>query len=359
MAPIRAVARAAVVTLEHQPVMAEDFGALPHSPQVACLAGVRQSAAVILILGERYGAKQPSGRSATHEEYLEARDRCSLLVFVQEGVSPEPEQATFIKEVESWKTGFMRQGFIDSNDLQAKIIRALHRIDVTAAGAPFDAQELLARAAAAFPESDRGYHHGPVLSISVAGGPSQTILRPAEMDQAALAEKLEQMALYGTHRIFERGAATESQIEEAKLVLKQGDRSGRNLILDAQGGVLIQQPLSADREDRMSSVILVETVKERMVSALRYSLWLLDEMDPTQRLSHLVVGAFISGGMTMRTRAEHQASPNSYSMSSFGRNERSPVYLSPPHMLRPALAQRLEPIVEDLTVLLRRQFDQR
>lgn len=73
MEPIRAVARQVVTTLRHDPVMAEDFGARPMSPQIACLSGVRESDLVILILGEHYGAVQPSGISATHEEYREAK----------------------------------------------------------------------------------------------------------------------------------------------------------------------------------------------------------------------------------------------------------------------------------------------
>jgi hypothetical protein len=75
MGPIRAAAREVVSTLRGEPIMAEDFGAQPHSPQVACLTGLRQSDLVVLILGEQYGAIQPSGFSATHEEYREARAR--------------------------------------------------------------------------------------------------------------------------------------------------------------------------------------------------------------------------------------------------------------------------------------------
>ena len=76
MEDLRAAARDAVLQLGHEPVMAEDFGALPHSPQVTCLTGLRQSALMILILGAHYGAKQALGLSATHEEYREAKDRC-------------------------------------------------------------------------------------------------------------------------------------------------------------------------------------------------------------------------------------------------------------------------------------------
>jgi hypothetical protein len=74
MEQIRTAARNAITILGHEPVVAEDFGALPHTPQVACLDGLRRSAAVVLILGARYGAKQISGLSATHEEYREARE---------------------------------------------------------------------------------------------------------------------------------------------------------------------------------------------------------------------------------------------------------------------------------------------
>jgi hypothetical protein len=63
MEAFRAAAREALTTLRHEPIMAEEFGAQPNSPQVACLTGLRQSDVVVLILGEHYGAVQPSGLS--------------------------------------------------------------------------------------------------------------------------------------------------------------------------------------------------------------------------------------------------------------------------------------------------------
>ncbi|WP_411201673.1 DUF4062 domain-containing protein [Kosakonia cowanii] len=54
----RDAVKKAIIVLGHKPVMAEDFGARSDSPQVTCLKGVRESDAVILILGSRYGAKQ-------------------------------------------------------------------------------------------------------------------------------------------------------------------------------------------------------------------------------------------------------------------------------------------------------------
>ena len=85
----RAAARRAVTTLRHEPVMAEDFGAQPNSPQIACLQGLRGSDMVVLILGEEYGfVPAGSSLSATHQEYREARETKPVLAFVQQGISP-------------------------------------------------------------------------------------------------------------------------------------------------------------------------------------------------------------------------------------------------------------------------------
>src|SRR5712671_6879826 len=121
MDALRSAAREAVLQLGHEPVMAEDLGARPHSPQVTCLSGLRESALMILILGAGYGTKQASGLSATHEEYREARDRCPIIAFVEEGVTRDAEQAAFVREVQSWETGLYRDGFSGPDQLRRLI----------------------------------------------------------------------------------------------------------------------------------------------------------------------------------------------------------------------------------------------
>lgn len=112
----RAAVREAIITLGHEPIMAEDFGAQPRSPQVACLQHLRESDLVILVLGERYGPPQASGLSATHEEYLEARDSKHLLAFVCEDMTAEPKQAALIAKVEQWAGGLLRHGYRSMTD---------------------------------------------------------------------------------------------------------------------------------------------------------------------------------------------------------------------------------------------------
>jgi hypothetical protein len=68
----------------------------------------------VLLIGSRYGAIQPSGYSATEEEYREAREHKQVLVFVESGVAREGRQEAFLTEVQSWAGGNLTQGFIAS-----------------------------------------------------------------------------------------------------------------------------------------------------------------------------------------------------------------------------------------------------
>ena len=123
----RTVASSAVRSLDHEVLRAEDFAASPSSPQVACLSAVRAADVVIVILGRRYGEVQASGKSATHEEFDEARRTKQVFVFVQTGGTPEPRQAALIDEAQSWAAGHYTGQFHDDESLRAHVIRALHR----------------------------------------------------------------------------------------------------------------------------------------------------------------------------------------------------------------------------------------
>lgn len=211
----RQAARRAVTTLRYEPIMAEDFGAQPNSPQIACLQGVRASDVVVLILGEQYGAIPPgSTLSATHQEYREARETKPVLAFVQQGVTPEPEQAAFIDEVQGWAGGLFRGGFNNAEDLQAGIIRALHDVTLATAVGPLDEGELARRAEALIPVENRNQTGSPFLDLAVAGGPTQRILRPVQLEASTLADELLQSALFGEHRFFDTGQGNETRLVE-------------------------------------------------------------------------------------------------------------------------------------------------
>jgi hypothetical protein len=318
MADIREAARSAVTSLGHEAVMAETFGTRTQSPQTACLDGVRSADAVVLILGANYGAKQPSGVSATHEEYREARDRGVVLAFVEEGVERDPEQAAFVREVQAWDTGLFRAGFTGAEDLRGKVTLALHQWQLSRATAPLDAAEVLQRALAFFPEEERGYSSsGAALVVSVAAGPTQAILRPSQVEDEAFAELLLQSAMFGPNKIFTHHQGSKHRIENDALILEQDGRDMRLIMLDGQGSVVIRLPM--EKNDHGMSAIIEEKVRKLLLASLNFANWLLDQIDPTNRLSHIVPAAQISGGSAFgwRTQREHDASPNSGSMRGF------------------------------------------
>jgi hypothetical protein len=348
-----------VTTLRHEPVMAEDFGAQPNSPQIACLKGLRGSDMVILILGEEYGFTPPgSSLSATHQEYREARETKPVLAFVQQGIAPGPEQAAFITEVQAWEGGLFRGGFVEPPDLQDGVTRALHDVTLSHATAPVDEQEMTARAAAMLEPESRNQMMPAMLDLIVVGGPRQRILRPAEIELPSFAEQLEQSALYGDSRLFDRTFGTASGLDGSDLVLRQ--ERGAAIRVTEQGSISLRLPLderrTGGRTDPMSGMVIVEeTVQQRLGTALDYAAGVIERIDRTQRLTHLVVAARLSGvdHRGWRTRAQHATNPNSVQIGHDGIRERPPIVLT---MRRAALGLDRTALIEDILVPLRRQF---
>lgn len=357
----RAAAKAAIELLRHRPIMAEDFGARPSSPQVACLNGVREADLVILILGDRYGATQASGLSATHEEYREARGNKQILVFLNAN-NPDSEQAAFIQEISGWEQGMFRDAFTDAADLGRRVTQAIHGYELANVTGPLDPAALAHRAIALLPEVERD-QSGISLQLAVATGPQATILRPAEMEAHDLAEALEQQALFGKPPLLDRRLGTESGLEDHALVIAQEGRFGARTEVRfwGTGDMRLIVPVRDDDRSGMSMVI-EEIVAEQLASTIAFAAWTLARVDPTQKLSHVALAARVTGrsAMSWRTRAEHAASPNAGSWDAMGReHEREePVQLSPPHMVRAALTMNAAKVAEDLLVLLRRRWKQ-
>lgn len=355
----RAVVKRAIELFRHRAVMAEDFGARPSSPQVACLAGVREADLIVLILGERYGARQASGSSATHEEYREAQGNKPILVFLH-GTDPEPDQAAFIQEVSGWEQGLFRAPFSNPQELGDRVAQALHDYELANAASPLDPDGLAQRAKAMLPEVDRNYSDAS-LHLAVAAGPRMAVLRPAEIEAGDLAAALEQQALFGSPPLFDRRIGTNTRLDDHALVVFQEGRQGMRSEIRLWGTGDVRLILPVREVERSGlSVLIEETVAEQLAAALAFSAWLLSRVDPTEKVSHVALAARLAGQGVMgwRTRAEHAASPNSGSFDGMGREREreEPVLLSPPHMVRPALTMNTARIAEDLLVLIRRRW---
>jgi hypothetical protein len=206
-------------------------------PKIACLDGLRQSAAVILIVGAGYGDRQRSGLSATHEEYREARETRPVFAFIQQGAVKEPEQEAFLAEVQAWDTGIFRESFSTPEELRGKVVRALHSWELTLA-VPLDPAELLARAVANIPQDKYGNRvRTPTLLISVAAGPSQGILRPSDLEARPLRDDILKAAMFD-HPIFDTAAGSKAGLAGHALVV--GQEGGASVQVDAQGDLVIE-----------------------------------------------------------------------------------------------------------------------
>lgn len=356
---LRRAARDAITSLGHEPVMAEDFRAQANSPQVACLQGLRSAELVVLILVDRYGSPQPgSGLSPTHEEYLEARGAKPILLFVQEGVAPEPRQAELLREAQGWQGGLFREGFRDAEQLRQLITRAIHGYELSHASAPLDVPALARETEALLADRhrDRG-QGGPMLRFAIAGGPPGQLLRPAELEDEGLADAIQQRAMFSSPRLFERDAGVERRIEGDALVLEQ--EGGARISLDERGRIDLRLPL--ERKTAQSRgfggfmlAIIQESVVRELANAIAFSAWLLDHVDGTQRVSHVAMSAKIEASehLGWRTQAEQDASPNSGTMR-MGEAPSRPATLDRP---RAALKFDAPRLAEDLMVPLRRQW---
>ncbi len=352
---LRDAAASGVETLGHRAVRAEDFGASPDSPQVACLAGVRQSDAMVLLLTSRYGQIQESGLSATHEEYREARASRPVMVFIETGIDPEPRQGEFIKEVQGWERGHFTADFSDAADLRDKVIRAMHDYVLANESAPLDEAELTQRAHTLVPQSRMT--GGTDLIVVIASGPQRTVLRPAELEDNELRRFLMAEALTGTDAVLNPARGTDVRIRGDTIQLIQ-DSGEASVSLDEGGNLVVVQPAIERDEWRTSGItsIIEEKVTESITRALQFGARVLDRIDPTQRVSHVAVAVAIRGAghMPWRTREEQQRSPNATTMGMRSKDH-VVVTLSPPVRRRAALLHDTQRLAEDFTVRLRRE----
>jgi len=353
MEPFRAAARAAVHQLGHTAIMAEDFGAQPSSPQVACLDGLRKSALTILIIGERYGVRQRSGLSATHEEFNEARDRRPILAFLQEGVTHDADQAAFVKEVGAWETGPFRESFTTPEELMSRITKRLHQWEVATAAGPVDEGEMLKRAFDLLPSDDRS-NRGISIALAMAGGPRQALLRPAQIENPNFKRDIQKAALFGSAPIFSPEDKTIASVRNHALVLSHGDNLG-TFSIDGEGGLFFKLPLP-NRSGLSGMVVIEEDAADIVKRALAFGVEIWESIDPTHRISHAaLVCALMSGNYSVwRTRAAQAASPDSYQMN-VGNEGPKPIHLNPAVRARSAISYQRDEIAEDLITLLKRQ----
>lgn len=121
-----------ILALGHEPRRFEDFGATATPSREACLRGVDESDAYLLLLGPNYGHVFPeTGQSATHDEWMAAVAKgLPKLVFRKRSVDFEPEQEQFARLVGDYRSGVFYAEYTDVQDLQTKVVQALRGLEL-------------------------------------------------------------------------------------------------------------------------------------------------------------------------------------------------------------------------------------
>ena len=345
----------AISSLGYQVVRAEDFGASGDSPQQACLAAVREVDIVVLLLGARYGVRQASGLSATHEEYREALKYSPVVAFIQKDMAFEPNQEEFLKEVREWETGHLTASFSTEDELRQVVTRELHRHMVSMATRPVDEEDLLTLAVQALGGANSS-RSTPQLILSLAPGPRQEVLRPGELESGSFVRETLQQALFGPHALFDVKAGTQTDLRDGWLVFSQKSSS---IEINSAGGVVIRRPvLRADRNPLALPALIEEDIEEQLFIALQFAAASLDRMDSVRRLSHVGIVAALTdvSFQAWRTRGEHARNPNSMTLS--GNQDDVVARLTPSVRARAEVRLRASELAYDLMVLLRRDFRQ-
>jgi hypothetical protein len=332
--------------LGHSAVRSERFVAQPDAPQVVCLREARDADAVVLLLGATYGPLQTSGCSASHEEYLSVRESDKVLVFIEEGVDPEPAQAAFIKDVRAWTSpGHLTSPFRNTQELTRAVVRSLKDFEVRRSGGLIDDGEMLKRAEQ---NVRRHRNHGSGdLIVTIVPGPTQTLVRPSELEPSSLGRSLAQEALFGPDPLFGLEGAREPRLLDGELVL---EHAAGWVSLAATGDVTIRR---ACRPPDGLRPIVESLVEAAIASSLRFGARVLAQIDSVERAPYAVVVATITNPNSWVTAAEFQANPNRLTMSRFLDMTPVSAYLSPPGRRRPQLTADAEGVAADLTVLLR------
>jgi hypothetical protein len=215
-----------------------------------------------------------------------------------------------------------------------------------------DSRDLVERARVAFPrQTGMGVGTG-TLVLSVSAGPSAVLLRPTELRDATTGQRLLEQAVMGNPAVLDLANATRIEREGSQIALRQNDAF---VTVDSRGTVVVGGPAREDTRQGLPAII-EEVVRDRLERAIRFVGRVLDQIDGQGGLTHvaLCAGLLGAGAFGWRTRAEHQASPNSMTMApGLMRGGAEPiVQLDPPVRPRTALGLEASSLAEDLTVLL-------
>jgi hypothetical protein len=174
----------------YEPRRFADFSAQPVPSRDACLAGVQEADAYLLILGEHYGEPLvDTGKAPTEEEFTLARQRgIPILVFRKKGTDPDDRQREFIARIGDYQHGRFWKEFADNGELAVAVLDALGSIAAEAAPLcwePATTEPVIRWRADRQALIDRSAIYLPVLEAHLAALTTQPLLPVSALEPLA------------------------------------------------------------------------------------------------------------------------------------------------------------------------------
>ncbi|MDE3075169.1 MAG: DUF4062 domain-containing protein [Chloroflexota bacterium] len=365
---MRDAAETGIINASCHAVRAENFPAASTSPRTACLDGVDSSDAIALILGRRYGDLTVAGKSATEEEYEEARrNRKRILVFL-EATEREDRQEAFVKRVEDYVHGHWRKTFHDQTELQNLVEAGVREADIgirpdSAVSAAEQVTRMLADRPAAV--SDITWLHVVLGSLR-----DEEVIDPIRFGSPEFQQQIHAIAHAGPAPLFDYAQAKQTSATTAALRITQGSpanwREGRNLVtlgITARGVISISLNVSGvnARSDmgydmgehhRLDPDVLLRRGGQVMGFAARW--W--QDLDPYERHDPLIYTAALHDVGKRRVEKAPETIPMSQHIQIPPECPTNPlVLIDPPRQVSRhglAAAQEPERVVEMIRLAL-------
>lgn len=302
-----------IQALGHEPRRFEDYTAQLVPSRQACLDGVEDADAYVLLLGEHYGDPLPdTGKAPTEEELAVAMRRgIPIFVFRKQGVTLEPAQEAFIKRVEDYSTGWFRKVFSNATELLPKVARAIRELEHAPTALTFE--RLTTPVEVPWRAFQRHGWRSTATTLELVAIPIDPAM-PTAMVLSALPARLARTGR--EHGFFDESHGLDTGLEHGSAYA--ASRPDRNvpsgaLGVTASGAVVVWQELPSD----MLGVILDQAdVAERIAAMLRLASGLLPPRSPVA----LAIGLHHLGSV-VEGRASDLGHRNSASLPGFGQDK--------------------------------------
>lgn len=297
----RDAARQGIRQADADPVLAEDFQAQASSPRNACLDGVQSSDALVLLLGARHGWVTPSGRSATEEEYEEAQRRqLPILVFVQDGVVPEPKQRAFVARLEDYISGHFRKSFQAPDDLRRLVREAVMTANLGGGtGLGTGGEKRIREALNRRPEN---IQNSVWMQTCWATQRNEEVVDPLQLNDASFRQTLQKLAHGCTPPLFhyEMSKKTEPSYRQLRVVQGEArampDDHATIVAIRSDGTVTVMQNVSDATSNDLNRAMVAmhrldpDVVRDRLERSWSFAAAWWNEVDGPLRHDPLLYG---------------------------------------------------------------------